>query len=203
MSAYVVLGLIARHGPMTPYELSARVQHGIAFFWPIPLARLYDDTARLAKAGLLTVVAGGSGPDGRAFHITPAGERALRAWLATPDVPPADDRDPARVRLAFADLGEADELVGLARGQAARHEELLDDYRRRRAALDPGDPTGECRSRVLDLGIIHERAHAAFWRTLAAAGDEDDELDERDEADADGTAAPAAPGDAVRVPHYS
>lgn len=199
MSAYVVLGLIARHGPMTPYELSARVQHGIAFFWPIPLARLHDETARLAEAGLLTGQAGEPGPDGRAFGITPAGEHALRAWVAAPGVPPADDRDPARVRLAFADLGEADDLVGLARGQAARHEELLDDYRQRRAALGPAD---ECRSRVLDLGIIHERAHAAFWRTLAAAAD-DDELDGPDEADADGTAAPAASGGPVRVPHYS
>lgn len=198
ISAYVVLGLMARHGPMTPRELSARVEHGIAFFWPIPPARLHDEVARLAGAGLL------AGETGGVFALTPAGERTLRAWLAAPGVPPADDGDPARVRLAFADLGEADDLIALARGQAARHEELLGDYQERRAAIDPADPIAESRSRVLELGIVHEGAQAAFWRLLATADDDDEgERDEAERPGAGATGTAATPGDAVRVPHYS
>lgn len=199
-SAYAVLGLIARHGPLTPSALTARVEHGIAFFWPIPRPGLEQETARLSELGLLSEEAAGGD---RLFQLTPAGERVLHAWLASPGVPPVDDRDPARVRLAFADLGAAGDLVRLARGQAARHEELLGDYRDRRAAVQTGDPAGESRARILELGIVHERAHAAFWRALAAAGDEDDAPD--DAGTAGEAAAPArpAPVPAARVPHYS
>lgn len=69
MSAYTVLGLIARHGPMTPYELKARVEQSVAYFWPIPHAQLYRDPPRLAEMGLLT-------------------EEAEAAWATAPGLPP-------------------------------------------------------------------------------------------------------------------
>jgi hypothetical protein len=34
-SEYVVLALIARYGPMTPYELKDRVTQSVGVFWPI------------------------------------------------------------------------------------------------------------------------------------------------------------------------
>src|SRR3954447_797841 len=123
MSSYVVLGLIARHGPMTPYELKARVEESIAPFWPIPHAQLYRDPPRLAELGLLTEETEEGGRRRRFFHLTPAGERALRDWLAAPEVPQAEFRDPAQLRLAFADLGDPDDLVRLARTQAHQHRE--------------------------------------------------------------------------------
>lgn len=175
MSAYVVLGLIARHGPMTPYELKARVEESVGFFWPIPHAQLYRDPPRLAELGLLREEAEEGGRRRRFFHLTPEGERALHAWLATPEAPPADNRDPAQLRLAFADLGEPEDLIRLARSQAERHREEVERYRRRRAALDPDGP-GRARDHTLSLGILHEQAHAAFWETIAAAGDEDDDI---------------------------
>lgn len=169
MSAYVVLGLIARHGPMTPYELKARVEESVADFWPIPHAQLYRDPPRLARMGLLTEETEEGGRRRRFFHLTPAGEEVLRQWLASPDVPPAEFRGSARLRLAFADLGDPDDLMRLARTQARQHRELVELYRQRRSALDPADTSAVSRERMLSYGILHEQAHATFWEILASA----------------------------------
>ena len=72
-SAYVVLGLIARHGPMTPYELKARVEDSVGLYWPIPHAQLYRDPPRLAERGLLEERAEEHGRRRRVFHLTDAG----------------------------------------------------------------------------------------------------------------------------------
>lgn len=180
VSAYVVLGLIARHGPMTTRELRVHAENSVGPFWPIPPARLDGEPAALAERGLLAERPG-DGPNPRAYRLTSAGERALRAWLASADAPPAGDGDPAQVRLAFADLGDADDLVRLARAQAARHGELLARLRAERAALSADDPEAASRSGDLDLALVREQAHAAFWQTLAAAGD-DEEPDDADDA---------------------
>ncbi|WP_460351705.1 PadR family transcriptional regulator [Actinoallomurus acanthiterrae] len=176
MSAYVVLGLIARHGPMTPYELKARVEETIVPFWPIPHAQLYRDPPRLAEMGLLTEETEEGGRHRRFFHLTPAGERTLREWLAAPAVPQAEFRDPAQLRLAFADLGDPADLVNLARTQARQHRELMRAYEQRRAALEPDDASSVSRERMLSLGILHEQAHAAFWETIASAEEDPDEF---------------------------
>lgn len=176
MSAYVVLGLIARHGPMTPYELKARVEESVGFFWPIPHAQLYRDPPRLAEMGLLREETEDGGRRRRFFHLTHQGEMALHEWLAAPQVPPAETHDPAQLRLAFADLGDPEDLVRLAQTQARQHRELIEQYRRLRAEFDPEDGAAESRDRMLSLGIVHEQAYAAFWETIAAAGDDGDEI---------------------------
>jgi DNA-binding PadR family transcriptional regulator len=175
MSAYVVLGLIARYGPMTPYELKARVEETVGFFWPIPHAQLYRDPPRLAEMGLLREETEEGGRRRRFFHLTPEGERVLREWLAASEVPPAETRDPAQLRLAFADLGEPDDLVRLARSQAEQHRELVERYREKHAALEAGEGAGESHEHMLYLGILREQAHTAFWETIAAAADDDDD----------------------------
>ena len=51
--SYVVLGLVARDGPSTPYALKTAVGRGIAHFWPFPHSQIYAETGRLAGLGLL------------------------------------------------------------------------------------------------------------------------------------------------------
>jgi DNA-binding PadR family transcriptional regulator len=167
-SAHVVLGLIARHGPMTPYELKARVEESIAFFWPIPHAQLYRDPPRLAELGLLTEEAEEHGRRRRVFHLNDAGREELARWLTAPDAGQPETRDPAQLKLFFADLTETSNVTALARAQADQHREWLDVYRTRHSALDPADPATLSRSRVLALGILHERAYVDFWDSLAA-----------------------------------
>lgn len=83
----VVLGLIARHGAMTPYELKAKTQESVDYFWPIPHAQLYRIPARLAELGLLQEETEHTGRRRRVFHLTDAGQTALKQWLADPHAP--------------------------------------------------------------------------------------------------------------------
>ncbi|MFF5207407.1 PadR family transcriptional regulator [Streptosporangium sp. NPDC000396] len=172
LSAYVVLGLIARHGPMTPYELKGRVEESVGFFWPIPHAQLYRDPPRLAEMGLLREEAEEHGRRRRVFHLTDAGRRALERWLADPDVAPPETRDPSQLKLFFADLGDPSDVVALATEQARQHRRWLDLYRSLHAELDPSDRTRlVSRSRLLKLGILHEQTYVDFWESLAADPD--------------------------------
>jgi Virulence activator alpha C-term len=116
--------------------------------------------------GLLTEETEEGGRHRRVFRLTPAGQNALARWLADPDTPPAETRDPAQLKLAFADLGSGSNLRALARAQAARHRALLDTYTARRAALDPADAATPSRRRMLTFGIAHERTQNEYWQSL-------------------------------------
>jgi DNA-binding PadR family transcriptional regulator len=166
-SAYVVLGLIARHGPMTPYELKARVEGSVGHYWPIPHAQLYRDPPRLVEQGLLVERAEEHGRRRRVFHLTDAGREVLARWLADPHAPQPETRNPSLLKLTFADLGPPDQEAALARTQAAQHREWLDRYRKRRAEIDPEQPDALARTRLIDLGILHEQAYVTFWEELA------------------------------------
>lgn len=165
LPGYVVLGLIARHGAMTPYELKAKVEESVENFWPIPHAQLYRIPARLAELGLLREEAEQTGRRRRVFHLTEEGRAVLRQWLADPDAPEPETRDPGQLKLFFADLGDPADVVALARRQVAQHRRWLDLYRSRRDGLGPGDIA---RARVLKLGIMHEEAYVEFWESFAA-----------------------------------
>ncbi|MEU6562366.1 PadR family transcriptional regulator [Nocardia nova] len=167
-----MLGLIARHGPLTPYELKARMEESVDYFWPVPHAQLYRIPARLADQGLLHEDAEESGRRRRVFQLTDAGREVLRAWLSDPRCPAPETRDPAQVKLFFADLGDPQDVVALAHRQAAEHRRWLDRYRTLHAEIDPHDSVrAQSRSRILELGIAHEQAQADFWTALAAHPD--------------------------------
>ena len=169
---YVVLGLIARHGPMTPYELKGKVEESVDYFWPIPHAQLYRIPARLAELGLLREEAEQTGRRRRVFRLTDAGQTALREWLADPNAPEPETRDPAQLKLFFADLGDAGDIVALAREQAKQHRSWLELYRSRRAELETSDDARlVSRARILRLGVLHEQAYVDFWESLAADPD--------------------------------
>lgn len=166
---HIVLGLIARHGPLTPYELKAKVEESIDYFWPVPHAQLYRIPVRLAEQGLLDEEAEQGGRRRRLFHLTDAGRAELKRWLADPQSPPAETRDPAQLKLFFADLGAAGDVVALANSEAAQHRRLLEQYRSLYTDIDPNDKVrAVSRARILRLGILHEQAYAEFWEGLAA-----------------------------------
>jgi len=166
---HIVLGLIARHGPLTPYELKARLEESVDYFWPVPHAQLYRIPVRLAEQGLLNEEAEQGGRRRRLFHLTDPGRAELRRWLADPQSPPAETRDPAQLKLFFADLGDPGDVVALADSQAAEHRRLLELYRALRAESDPADKIrAVSRARILRLGILHEQAYVEFWEDLAA-----------------------------------
>jgi DNA-binding PadR family transcriptional regulator len=168
-SGYVVLGLIARHGAMTPYELKARVEESVQYFWPIPHAQLYRIPARLAELGLLHEETETEGRRRRVFHLTEAGREALDRWLGDPHAPEPETRDPAQLKLFFADLGDPADVVALAKARAAQHRRWLELYQSFRAGIDPTDEARRLsRARILRLAVAHEQAYVDYWESLAA-----------------------------------
>ena len=165
-TSYVVLGLVALAGRATPYDLKRRVAETVANVWSFPHAQLYAEPARLAAAGLLDEQREKGGRNRRHFTCTPAGKTALRKWLSAPVSESRELRDPGLLRLFFADLLNAAELVALARAQESSHRERLarleNEASRYTPILDRNASLGPLR-----MGLIYERAAIAFWRDVA------------------------------------
>jgi DNA-binding PadR family transcriptional regulator len=126
---------------------------------------------RLDPVGLLREEAEERGRRRRVFHLTDAGHHALLDWLADPATPEPETRNPALLKLTFADLGAPGQIAALARAQAAQHRHWRDTYRQLREHLDPDAPDTPARARLITLGIAHEQSYTTFWEALAADPD--------------------------------
>src|ERR1700693_3018827 len=133
-TSYLLLGLIAREGPSTPYDLKRHVTATIGHFWSFPHALLYKEPARLADLGLLTEEREDDGRRRRIFTITERGRAVISEWLATPAQEPTELRDAGVLQLFFADLGSADHRHALAVAQLAIHRAALAGYEQDRLA---------------------------------------------------------------------
>jgi PadR family transcriptional regulator, regulatory protein AphA len=203
-TSYLVLGLLAREGPSTPYELKRHVAATIGHFWSFPHALLYKEPPRLVSLGLLTEEREEAGRRRRLFTITTAGEAALRDWLARPARAPTELRDLGLLQLFFADLEPPSARRTIAAEQLVRHRAQLAGYEagQRADERSPGAGNGSrtvehWRGATLPIGLLYERAAIQFW--AGVAGD-DAEIANAAEV-ADGSDRPARaerPGSADR-----
>ena len=200
-TAYLVLGLITREGPSTPYALKRHVAATLGHFWSFPHTQLYEEPARLADLGLLSERREQDGRRRRVFAVTQAGRDALRAWLERPSREPTELRDFGLLQLFFADLGPPQARPAIAGEQLAIHKAKLADYEEdaRVESEVPGTARGNrsaerWRGETLRMGILYERAAVEFWTAVATSAD-------RARADGvDGAAARArAEDDGTRV----
>ncbi len=174
-TSYLVLGLLAREGPSTPYELKRYVATTIGHFWSFPHALLYKEPARLAKRGLVTEEREEVGRRRRLFTITDAGEAALKAWLGRPARHPTELRDLAILQLFFADLETTAATLAIAEEQLRLHQAQLAGYEadqriEARQEADQGVRRSmeHWRSVTLRMGVLYERAAVQFWGEVAA-----------------------------------
>jgi PadR family transcriptional regulator, regulatory protein AphA len=195
-TSYLVLGLLAREGPSTPYELKRHVGTTLGHFWSFPHTLLYGEPARLAGLGLLSERREEGGRRRRIFTITPAGQAALRAWLTRPSQEPTELRDLGLLQLFFADLGPPEARLAIAAAQLAIHRAKLDDYqgdqRLERGPRDagPGQRTAErWRGETVRMGLLYERAAVDFWADVAGSTGLGDAAATRAPPEDDGTRA--------------
>lgn len=122
-TSYLVLGMV-RLGVSSGYAIKKVADGSTQNFWPISLALVYPELARLEAAGLLNRRNDPRGGRARsAYTITARGEKALGAWLRSPKVAPVQIRDEAMLKLFLADaLGEEDQLQ-LVKALRARNRE--------------------------------------------------------------------------------
>jgi DNA-binding PadR family transcriptional regulator len=177
-TACLVLGLLAREGPSTPYELKRHVAATLGHFWSFPHTLLYGEPARLADLGLLSEEREEGGRRRRIFSITPAGLDALREWLSRPSREPTELRDPGLLQLFFADLGPPEARRAIAVEQLAIHRAKLGEYeedqRVERGSRDagPGHRTAErWHGETLRMGLLYERAAVDFWSGIAGSAE--------------------------------
>jgi DNA-binding PadR family transcriptional regulator len=174
-TSYVVLGLLAREGPSTPYELEQHVRATLGNFWSFPHTLLYSEPPRLASLGMITETRETDGRRRRLFAIAPAGQAALSAWLDRPSSARTELRDPGLLQLFFADLASPEAKLRLAEQQLAIHRSKLaayeEDARLERGPTRSGrgERTAETwRGETLPMGLLYERAAVEFWTGVVA-----------------------------------
>lgn len=179
--SYVVLGLVDRDGPSTPYELKTAVGRGIAYFWQFPHSQIYSESERLARLGLLVEEREQTGRRRRTYRITPEGRQALRAWLARPTSEPPQLRSPGLLRLYFGWFASPEDVAALARAQATMLRERAATFRQTRELLRAREDR-RWQLAVAEVASEAEQAMAEMWERIeqrarderhgaAAAGD--------------------------------
>src|SRR4029450_4929387 len=163
--SYVVLGLVARDGPSTPYALKTAVGRGVAHFWQFPHSQICAETDRLARLGLLAEEREHTGRRRRSYRITPEGRAALRASLAEPTTAPPQFRSLGLLKLFFSQHAEPEHVAELARAQLALYrqgiEHTTDIIERLQAR---GDRPGQLAvAQIIDQAF---RAMAGQWERV-------------------------------------
>ena len=169
-TSYLVLGLLAREGPSTPYELERHVQATLGNFWSFPHTLLYTEPPRLAGLGLVTETREAEGRRRRVFAITETGSAAIVSWLDRPSGSRTELRDPGLLQLFFADLTSAEARMRLAREQLAIHQAKLAAYQQDEGLEQlpgrsaRGQRTIEhWRGETSAMGLLYEDAAVRFW----------------------------------------
>ena len=127
-TSYLILGLLAREGPSTPYALERHVDATLGNFWSFPHTLLYSEPPRLEALGLVTETRESHGRRRRIVAITPAGLEVLTAWLERPARARTELRDLGLLQLFFMDLASEEARLRLAREQLAIHQAKLSAY---------------------------------------------------------------------------
>jgi PadR family transcriptional regulator, regulatory protein AphA len=159
-TSYVVLGLIERMQPASPYDLKRAVAMGVGQFWSLPHTQLYAECTRLAEAGLLAERREDSGRRRRIYRLTKAGVEELDRWRSEPTGELYELRDAGLLKLFFgADPKSLAPPQLEAHGERLReYEELLEQCREMHA------PAGV--THAVECGIGHEREYIRFWTRL-------------------------------------
>ena len=178
-TSYLILGLLAREGPSTPYTLERQVAATLGNFWSFQHTLLYKEPPRLAALGLISETREPEGRRRRMLAITSTGLAALTAWLERPARARTELRDLGLLQLFFMDLASDEARLRLAREQLAMHGTRLSDYEADARLERRGSPSGaglrtveHWRGATLPMGILYERAAVQFWSSVAdnAAG---------------------------------
>lgn len=159
-TSHIVLGLLSMVAEATPYDLKQMVSASVGQFWTLPHSQLYDEPARLARAGYVTEKQEATGRRRKLYRIADRGRAALETWLSILTPEPYVLRDPALLKLFFG----ADAPT-LANAQLPTHRQKLAEYEALSAA-DPGDGR-RGPWLALELGIRHERETVRFWEEQA------------------------------------
>ncbi len=92
-TSYALLALLDQLGEGTSYDIKQALDKSIQNFWPVPHTTAYDEPARLAAGGYLSVAKEAGGRRRKSYSLTDEGRRALHEWASEPVSAPPQLRD--------------------------------------------------------------------------------------------------------------
>ena len=131
-NSYAVLALLDQFGESTSYDIKQAIEISIQNFWPVPHTTAYEEPARLAAAGYLSVRQEEGGRRRRFYLLTETGREALTKWAADATVTPPQLREEAILKVfAGGDPGPlAEERRAWHEAKREELEGILDEVRK-------------------------------------------------------------------------
>lgn len=163
-----VLGLIWQTGPASAYDIRRRVSESPSTQWSASAGAIYPLVQRLHRRRLLSARGETTGRRARrTYSITPAGLRALRAWIGPPLAREAITvaYDPLRSRARFlAALPPEDRLAWVDAARAA-----LDQVAEKVRAWDAAHAADPFAALITRNGELDVQSRARWLDELARA----------------------------------
>jgi PadR family transcriptional regulator, regulatory protein AphA len=154
-----LLGMLARYGEHSGYELLKLAEAGIGYLWSPAKSHVYDVLPRLERRGYARrrVVEQTEKPDKHLWRITASGRVALRDWIDTIDEDSLENRGVLLLKLFFGEHGDPERLVEhLERFREQAREKL--GVLRQVEADSPPSPEAELPLMTLRQGLIGTEA---------------------------------------------
>lgn len=130
--SFLVLGML-RLGATSGYAIKKAADASTNSIWPVSLAQVYPELARLEEHGLVTRREDPHGARARsAYELTEKGEEALLAWLRSPHETPIQARIEGMLRGFFSDALPKEDQIQLIQ----RTQQRLREYREQMYAKD-------------------------------------------------------------------
>ena len=130
-TSYALLALLEQLGEATSYDIKRALDQSVENFWPVPHTTAYEEPARLAEGGYLSVRQEPGGRRRKRYSLTDRGRKALRSWADEPVAAPPQLRDEFVLKVfAGADPGPVvDERIAWHRGKLEELQEILEALR--------------------------------------------------------------------------
>jgi PadR family transcriptional regulator AphA len=150
-TSYALLALLDQLGEATSYDIKQALDKSIENFWPVPHTTAYEEPARLAAGGYLSVSQEAGGRRRKSYSLTEAGREALAGWAGEPVAAPPQLRDELMLKV-FAGA----DPEGLTEGRVQWHREKLaelEGYLAEVQAAEGWEPS----ERTLIAGVAYHR----------------------------------------------
>ena len=173
-TGYALLGLLSFGRELSGYELKQWADGSLRFFWSAPaMSQVYRELERLAVAGYVeqrSVVRDGTRST-KVYRLAPAGDAAVRAWLAEIPEPPVL-KHPIALRVFFGHLLDPTDLRRAVEAHRNWCEQVLHDLNTVRDDLGD-DPAWRNAALVAEWGMEYYHGDLeAVARVEQAAIDE-------------------------------
>lgn len=164
-TSYALLALLDQLGEATSYDIKQAMDMSIENFWPVPHTTAYEEPARLAGGGYLSVSQEPGGRRRKLYSLTDEGRTVLREWAGEPTAAPPQIRD----ELVLKVFAGADPWP-LMEARVKWHEEKIAELQ---GYLDEvREAEGWASSeRTLLAGIAYHRKQLELIESLAAVAD--------------------------------